>query len=158
MARGSNRQRGFRTRAIHHAYDPADHLGSVSPPVFMTSTYAFASVAESEQVMAEERDGYLYGRERNPTQALLEARLAELEGAEACVVTAWGRAAIGSLFLSLLSQGDELVIHPTVYSNTVSVTGNALPRFGLGLDLRFERDGGAALGLGAGAGGGGGGG
>ncbi|MFZ9449536.1 MAG: trans-sulfuration enzyme family protein, partial [Alphaproteobacteria bacterium] len=131
MARGSNRQRGFRTRAIHHAYDPADHLGSVSPPVFMTSTYAFASVAESEQVMAEERDGYLYGRERNPTQALLEARLAELEGAEACVVTASGMAAIGSLFLSLLSQGDELVIHPTVYSNTVSVTGNARPRFGI---------------------------
>jgi methionine-gamma-lyase len=140
MARGSNRQRGFRTRAIHHAYDPADHLGSVSPPVFMTSTYAFASVAESEQVIAEERDGYLYGRERNPTQALLEARLAELEGAEACVVTASGMAAIGSLFLSLLSQGDELVIHPTVYSNTVSVTGNALPRFGIRVVKADMRD------------------
>jgi O-acetylhomoserine (thiol)-lyase len=106
----------------------------------MTSTYAFANVAESEQVMAEERDGYLYGRERNPTQALLEARLAELEGAEACVVTASGMAAIGSLFLSLLSQGDELVIHPTVYSNTVSVTGNALPRFGVRVVKADMRD------------------
>ena len=140
MTKRSNRPHGFRTRAIHHAYDPADHLGSVSPPVFMTSTYAFANVAESEQVMAEERDGYLYGRERNPTQALLEARLAELEGAEACVVTASGMAAIGSLFLSLLSQGDELVIHPTVYSNTVSVTGNALPRFGIRVVKADMRD------------------
>jgi methionine-gamma-lyase len=131
MARGSNRPRGFQTRAIHHGYDPAEHLGAVSPPVFMTSTFAFADVAESEQVMAEEKPGYLYGRERNPTQALLESRLAELEGAEAGVVFASGMAAIGSLFLSLLSQGDELVIHPTVYSNTVALTGQALPRFGI---------------------------
>ena len=49
-------------------------------------------------------------------------------------------AAIGSLFLSLLSQGDELVIHPTVYSNTVSVTGNALPRFGIRVVKAFAQE------------------
>lgn len=131
MKRGSNRKPGFQTRAIHHGYDPAHYHGSVAPPVFMTSTYAFADVAESEAVMAEERPGFVYGRERNPTQALLEARLADLEGAEAAVVFASGMAAVGSLYLSLLSQGDELVIHPTVYSNTVALTGEALPRFGI---------------------------
>lgn len=131
MAHGNNRNLGFQTRAIHHGYDPADHLGSVSPPVFMTSTYAFESVAESEAVVAEERDGFVYGRERNPTQALLESRLANLEGAEAGVVFASGMAAVGSLFLTLLSQGDELIVHPTIYSNTVATTGSALPRFGI---------------------------
>ena len=139
MTRRSNRPRGFQTRAIHHGYDPAKNQGSVSPPVYMTSTYAFADVAESEAVMAEEQAGYLYGREKNPTQALLEARLADLEGAEAAVVFASGMAAVSSLYLSLLSNGDEMVVHPTVYSNTVALL-QALPRFGIKVVKADMRD------------------
>src|SRR5258708_6226744 len=128
---GKNRDLGFQTRSIHHGYDPSEMLGSVAPPIFMTSTYAFDSLADSDAVRAHEREGFLYGRESNPTQALLETRLANLEGAEACVVVASGMAAIGSLFLSLLQQGDEIVVNPTLYANTFSLVRDGLPRFGI---------------------------
>jgi len=127
----SNRPRGFMTRAIHHGYDRSGAMGALIPPVHMTSTYAFETSAESEAVAAGELLRPLYGREENPTQSVLEARLANLEGAEACVVFASGMGAVGSLLLSLLSQGDELVVHRTVYSNTFALTQDALPRFGI---------------------------
>ena len=105
--------------------------GALIPPIYMTSTYAFETSAESEAIAARESLRPLYGREENPTQSVLEARLANLEGAEACVVFASGMGAVGSLMLSLLSQGDELVVHRTVYSNTFALTQDALPRFGI---------------------------
>jgi methionine-gamma-lyase len=119
----------FSTRAIHHAYNPADHHGAVAPPVYFTSTYAFGNVAENEEAAA--RGGVLYAREYNPTTAILEARLASLEGAEACLALATGMAAIGTLMLGLLSQGDEVVVHNTLYSNTMALTEGGLPRFGI---------------------------
>jgi methionine-gamma-lyase len=122
---------GFTTRAIHHGFDRGRAEGSLIPPIYMTSTYAFETAAESEAIAAGEIHRPLYGREENPTQAVLESRLANLEGAEACVVFASGMGAVGSLLLSLLSQGDELVVHRTVYSNTFALTQDALPRFGI---------------------------
>lgn len=126
-----NRAPGFATRAIHHGFDRAGAQGALIPPIYMTSTYAFEASAESEAVAAGELLRPLYGREENPTQSVLEARLANLEGAEACVVFASGMGAVGSLMLSLLSQGDEVVVHRTVYSNTLALTEDALPRFGI---------------------------
>jgi len=129
--RRPNRAPGFQTRAIHHGYDPMTSKGALAPPVFMTSTFAFETTADSEAVAAGESDAPLYGRENNPTQAILEARLANLEGAEAGVVFASGMGAVGGLLLSLLSHGDELVVHHTLYSNTYLLTQDALPRFGI---------------------------
>ena len=125
----SNRPPGFQTRAIHHGYAPADHHGAVSPPIYMTSTYAFDSVEQNEDVA--EHGGPIYAREHNPTTSILEERLANLEGAEACVAVGSGMAAIGTLLLSLLSQGDELVVHSTLYSNTFALMHDAMPRFGV---------------------------
>ena len=122
-------QLGFATRAIHHGYDPADHHGAVSQPVYFTSTFAFPSIADNDAAAA--LGGKLYAREYNPTTELLEARLASLEGAEAAVVLASGMAALGALTLSLLSQGDELIVHRTLYSNTGAMTEQGLPRFGI---------------------------
>lgn len=126
-----NRAPGFATRAIHHGFDRTGAQGALIPPIYMTSTYAFEHAAESEAVAAGELLRPLYGREENPTQSVLEARLANLEGAEACVVFASGMGAVGSLMLSLLSQGDEIIVHRTVYSNTLALTEDALPRFGI---------------------------
>lgn len=119
----------FATRAIHHAYDPADHQGAVAPPVYFTSTYTFPTLEETDAAAAQ--GGLLYAREHNPTTRLLEARLANLEGAEAGVVVASGMAAVGNLTLSLLSQGDEIVVHQTLYSNTMAMMSGGLPRFGI---------------------------
>jgi len=122
-------QLGFATRAIHQAYNPADHHGAASHPVYFTSTYAFGSVADNDEAAA--LGGKLYAREHNPTTELLEARLANLEGAEAGLVLASGMAAVGALTLSPLSQGDELIIHRTLYSNTTTMMEQGLPRFGI---------------------------
>ncbi|APG93068.1 trans-sulfuration enzyme family protein [Sinorhizobium americanum] len=120
---------GFDTRAIHHAFDPAGFSRAVKPPVFLTSTYGFESVAENDAAAA--LGGRLYAREYNPTTEILEQRLANLEGAEAGLVLSTGMAAFGTLVLSLLSQGDELVVHKTLYSNTVAMVEQGLPRFGI---------------------------
>jgi methionine-gamma-lyase len=127
----SNRQFGFQTRSIHEGYDPLLERGSVSPPIYMTSTFAFPNVAAADAVVADEAEGFLYGREHNPTQQLLEQRVASLEGAEAAVVASSGMAAISSLFLSTLSPGDEIIVHRTLYNNTTALTGEGLPRFGI---------------------------
>lgn len=124
-----NRNLGFSTRAIHHAYDPRAHQGAVAPPVYFTSTYTYGTVEETEDAAAQ--GGLLYAREHNPTTEILEARLANLEGAEAGVVVATGMAAVGTLILSLLSQGDEIVVHKTLYSNTRSLMRDGIPRFGI---------------------------
>ncbi|MER8464503.1 PLP-dependent transferase, partial [Mesorhizobium sp. M1396] len=75
---------GFATRAIHHGYDPAGFSNAVQPPVFLTSTYGFESVAANDAAAA--LGGRLYAREYNPTTEILEQRLANLEGAEAGLV------------------------------------------------------------------------
>jgi methionine-gamma-lyase len=124
-----NRTLGFSTRAIHHAYDAREHQGAVAPPVYFTSTYTYGTVEETEAAAAQ--GGLLYAREHNPTTELLEARLANLESAEAGVVVATGMAAIGTLLLSILSQGDEIVVHKTLYSNTRSLMKGGIPRFGI---------------------------
>ncbi|ESY82147.1 methionine gamma-lyase [Mesorhizobium sp. LNHC221B00] len=120
---------GFATRAIHHGYDPAGFSNAVQPPVFLTSTYGFESVAANDAAAA--LGGRLYAREYNPTTEILEQRLANLEGAEAGLVVASGMAAFGTLILSLLSQGDELIVHKTLYANTLAMVEQAVPRFGI---------------------------
>jgi methionine-gamma-lyase len=125
----SNRPFRFATRAIHHAYDATEHQGAVAPPVYFTSTYTYPTIEDTDAAAAQ--GGLLYAREHNPTTEILEARLANLEGAEAGVVVATGMAAVGTLLLSLLSQGDEIVVHETLYSNTRSLMEGGLPRFGI---------------------------
>lgn len=120
---------GFATRAIHYGFDPSDFSNAVQPPVFLTSTYGFESVAANDAAAA--LGGRLYAREYNPTTEILEKRLANLEGAEAGLAVASGMAAFGTLVLSLLSQNDELIVHKTLYSNTVAMVEQALPRFGI---------------------------
>lgn len=122
---------GFQTRALHHGHDASDPYGAVSPPIYMTSTFAFENTADAAAVFSGESDRYVYGRQHNPTQHLLETRLAELEGAEAALATGSGMGAICSTLLTLLSAGDELVVHHTMYSTATSLIDEGLPRFGI---------------------------
>jgi methionine-gamma-lyase len=128
----SNRlKQGFATRAIHTGHNPADHLGALTPPVFMTSTYAFETAEAGEQIFRGERQGYVYGRTRNPTQALLEECIASLENAEAGLAVASGMAAISSTLWALLQAGDAVVIDHTLYGNSFALFVRGLTRFGV---------------------------
>jgi len=82
-----------------------------------------------------ERAGYIYGRTRNPTQALLEARLASLEGGEAGLAVASGMGAISATMWTLLSAGDSVVIDRILYGNTFAFFTKGLSRFGVNVRL-----------------------
>ncbi len=125
------RKPGFATRAIHEGYAASDFLGALVPPVFMTSTYAFPTAEEGEAIFSGEKPGYVYGRTRNPTQALFEARLASLEGAEAGIAVASGMAAISATMFSLLESSDCVLFNRTLYGNSFELFARGLPRFGI---------------------------
>lgn len=126
-----NRPQGFSTRAIHLGYDPATQQGALTPPIYMTSTFAFETAEAGSEMFKGERPGYIYGRTRNPTQSILEERMASLESGEAAMATGSGMAAISSVMLTILNAGDEVVIDHTLYGNTFAYFTQALPRFGV---------------------------
>jgi methionine gamma-lyase len=125
---------GFATRAIHLGYDPTHCDGALVPPVYLTSTFAFDSTEVGMQRFAGENPGYIYSRVGNPTVALLENRLASLEGGEAALCTSSGMGAITSAIYSLVQAGDEIVADQTLYGCTFGFFRHGLA--GLGVTVR----------------------
>jgi methionine-gamma-lyase len=128
--RQSNNQ-GFSTRAIHHAYDPYAGQGSLNPPLYLSSTYTFPTIADGAARFAGEQAGYVYSRVGNPTTALLEERIANLEGGEAALVTASGQGATTSLLWTLLQAGDEVIADQTLYGCTYAFFHKGLEKYGV---------------------------
>ncbi len=122
---------GFATRAIHHGYDPLENEGALTPPLHLTSTFAFETAESGAQAFAAEREGHVYSRISNPTLDLLEARMATLEGGEAGLALASGMGAITAALWTLLSPGDELIVDRTLYGCTFSFLHHGLARFGI---------------------------
>ena len=122
---------GFATRAIHQGHRAADHHGALNPPVYMSSTFAFETAEQGGEIFAGEREGYFYTRISNPTLALLETRLADLEGGEAAVAASSGMGAICSTIWSLVEPGDEIITDGTLYGCTFSFFRESLRRFGI---------------------------
>ena len=131
MTNDNNDHKGFATRAIHHGYDPYSGDGALNPPLYLSATYTFPTVADGSARFAGEQAGYIYSRVGNPTTALLEARLANLEGGEAALVTASGQGATTSLLWTLLSPGDEIIADKTLYGCTFAFLNHGLARFGV---------------------------
>ena len=88
MSSDNKKKLSFATRAVHAGYDSANNEGSLNPPIYMTSTYAFDNVAQGAARFAGEEKGHFYSRISNPTQEILETRLANLEEGEAALATA----------------------------------------------------------------------
>ncbi|QFY90536.1 O-succinylhomoserine sulfhydrylase [Magnetovirga frankeli] len=99
--------------------------------IFPTSSYVFASAAEAAARFAGEIPGNIYSRFTNPTVRTFEQRLAAMEGAEACVATASGMAAILALCMGLLRSGDHLVASRSIFGTTVILFNKYLARFGI---------------------------
>ncbi|MDR7603154.1 MAG: aminotransferase class I/II-fold pyridoxal phosphate-dependent enzyme [Armatimonadota bacterium] len=123
------RKPGFNTLAAH-AGELADPHGAVSPPIYQTSTFAFPTVEEGARRAASYSEAF-YTRWANPTVRLAEQRVAALEGAEACVLTASGMAAVSVAVLSVVRAGDHVVCAECVYSGTFELFGRVLPRLGI---------------------------
>jgi methionine-gamma-lyase len=122
---------GFSTKAIHHGYDPRDHHGALVPPVYLTSTFTFASAEQGGRCFAGEAPGYIYTRISNPTLALLESRMAALEGGAAAIAFGSGMGAITATLWTLLRPGDEIVVDKTLYGCTFAFLHHGIGQFGV---------------------------
>lgn len=122
---------GFATRAIHSYHDPMQHEGALTPPLHLTSTFAFDTAEAGGEIFAGERQGHIYSRISNPTLDLLERRIADLEGAEAGLATASGMGAITAVLWSFLAPGDEVIVDKTLYGCTFAFMRHGLARFGI---------------------------
>lgn len=131
----NNKKQAFSTRAIHSGYDAQTQHGALVPPVYMTSTFEFESVEQGAERFAGETPGHVYSRISNPTQALLEQRLADLEDAEAALATASGMGAISAALWTLVSAGDHIIADKTLYGCTFACLQHGLTRFGV--DVSF---------------------
>ena len=139
MAYDTSRLLGFATRAIHHGYHPEDNQNALTPPLHLTSTFAFQTAEQGGALFAGETEGHIYSRISNPTVALLESRIAELEGAEAGLCTASGMGAISATMWTLVKPGDEIITDKTLYGCTFAFMRDGLARFGIRIthvDLR----------------------
>lgn len=124
---------GFSTRAIRAAsHVPDAPQPPVNVPIYQTSTFEVADATELAELLEFRRPGHSYTRYSNPTHAALEAALAELEGADAALVTGSGMAAIHGVVLSILRSGDELIVPRAVYGGMVGLIGSVLSRSGMG--------------------------
>lgn len=122
---------GFATQAIHHGYNPSEEHGALAPPLHLTSTFAFETVEHGQDMFAGERQGHFYSRISNPTNDLLERRIAILEGGEAGLATASGMGAITSVLWTFLRPGDELITDKTLYGCTFAFMRDGLTKFGI---------------------------
>ncbi|MCE4052352.1 methionine gamma-lyase [Pseudomonas sp. Au-Pse12] len=126
-----NSDLGFSTRAIHHGYNPQEHQGALIPPIYLTSTFTFATAEYGAGCFAGEEPGYFYTRIGNPTLALLEARMATLENGEAAVAFGSGMGAIAATLWTLLRPGDEIIVGRTLYGCTFALLHHGLAEFGV---------------------------
>lgn len=119
------------TRAVHAGEPRRKFADSLTTPIIQTSTFTFKDSKEIEGYTRKGKDHYEYGRYGNPTATIAEKRLADLEGAEDCVVSSSGMSAITTTILSLVQSGDHIVITDDSYKKTLEFCRSYLKQFGI---------------------------
>lgn len=114
-------------------------FGEHAEALYLTSSFVFDSAAQAAARFSGVEEGNVYSRFSNPTVTMLQRRLAALEGAEACVATASGMAAILAVVMALLKSGDHIVAARGIFGATQQLFGAILPRFGV--ETSFVRGG-----------------
>ncbi|OCB75169.1 O-acetylhomoserine aminocarboxypropyltransferase/cysteine synthase family protein [Flavobacterium crassostreae] len=121
----------FETKALHAGHDVTKHGGTRAVPIYQTSSYVFNDSDHAANLFNLSEAGYIYTRLNNPTNDVLEQRLAALEGGIGAVVTASGTAAIVTALLVLLKTGDHIVASSSLYGGTFNLLQTTLPRLGI---------------------------
>ncbi|MEE2929932.1 MAG: O-succinylhomoserine sulfhydrylase [Pseudomonadota bacterium] len=106
-------------------------FGETSEAMFLTSGYAYDSAEQAAARMSGDEEGYVYSRYGNPTNQMLAERLAALEGAETCRVTASGMGAISSAMIAPCSAGDRVVAASALFGSCRHICSTILPRYGV---------------------------
>jgi O-acetylhomoserine (thiol)-lyase len=125
-----NQTYGFDTRAIHAGAAPDPTTGARSTPIYQTAAYVFDDVDHAASLFNLHNFGYIYARLNNPTVAVLEERIASLEGGRAAVAAASGHAAQFLVFFTLLEPGDEFVASRALYGGSLTQFGLSFKKLG----------------------------
>ena len=121
----------FETNALHAGHDVTKNAGTRAVPIYQTSSYVFNNSDHAANLFGLAEPGFIYTRLNNPTNDILEQRLATLEGGIGAVVTASGTAAISTALLVLLKAGDHIVASSSLYGGTYNLLKVTLPRLGI---------------------------
>lgn len=124
----------FATICVHGAGGVDPQTGAVSFPIYQSSTFAFKSAQEGADIFAGRKEGYVYTRLGNPTQAAFEREIAFLEGADAALATASGMGAITVAILTALKAGDKMVAGHTLYGGTHLLFKETMPSLGISVE------------------------
>ena len=126
---------GPSTRSVHAGGTRDPDRGLLVTPICLSSTFFFRNTQELTDYIEGRRDSHFYSRYSNPTVEAVEEKLAALEGAEKALCFGSGMAAISSLLLSQLKQGDHVVATRDLYGGTYDLLTHVLPRWGIGVTL-----------------------
>lgn len=119
------------TLAVHGGQSPDPFSLARGVPLHRTTAYQFRDAAHAASLFGLEEPGYIYTRMGNPTQAVLEERMALLEGGSGAVTFASGTAAVFSALINVAGQGDEIVAANNLYGGTYTMLDAILPQFGI---------------------------
>ena len=125
----------FATKAVHAGQHPDPLTGSVSVPIYETSTFVFKSAEQGAARFADTEEGYIYTRLGNPTIRALERNVAELENGEDARACASGMAAIYTAVTSIVKKNDHVVATDCLYGGTLKLFSDILPKFGIEFTL-----------------------
>ena len=117
-----------------------DGAGARAVPIYQTTSFVFEDTGQAAALFNLERAGHIYSRLSNPTVAVLEERLAALEGGVGAACTASGMAALHATIATLAGSGDHLVASASLYGGTISLLAHTLPRFGITTTFVQPRD------------------
>ncbi|MGM9514817.1 O-acetylhomoserine aminocarboxypropyltransferase/cysteine synthase family protein [Roseateles sp. DB2] len=125
----------FETRAVHAGYSPDPTTRAVAVPIYQTVAYAFDSAQHAADLFDLKAEGHIYTRINNPTNAVLEQRLAALEGGIGALALASGQAAVTYAIQTIAEAGDNIVASSALYGGTYNLFAHTLPQ--LGITTRF---------------------
>jgi O-acetylhomoserine (thiol)-lyase len=136
----SQRAPGFNTLAVHAGAKPDPATGARATPIYQTTSFVFDDVDHAASLFGLKAFGNIYTRIMNPTQAVLEERIAALEGGVGAIATASGQAALHLAIVTLLGAGAHIVASRALYGGSHNLLDYTLPRFGVTTTFVDPRD------------------
>ena len=130
----------FNTLLLHAGQKADPETGARAVPIYQTSSFVFRDVDHAASLFNLERAGHIYSRISNPTVAVLEERIAALEGGVGAIATSSGHAALVLGVLTLMGQGSHIVASSALYGGSHNLFSHTLPRFGIETTKVHPRD------------------
>ncbi|MEY7970726.1 bifunctional o-acetylhomoserine/o-acetylserine sulfhydrylase [Saccharomonospora xinjiangensis] len=130
----------FETKQIHAGAQPDPATGARATPIYQTTSYVFRDTQHGADLFSLAEPGNIYTRIMNPTQDVLEQRVAALEGGVAALAFASGSAATTAAVLNLAGAGDHVVVSPALYGGTYNLFRHTLPKLGIEVTFLADQD------------------